>query len=121
MAASGGYYILVAGQTPADYWAWGVAFLGVILIGGQLDKEKGISSFVEALKIDPMREVLREDVARLAPTVNGWEQVVAAYEAGIQAAADEDALVLYACARALQWIALDDVVAHAEARIRFVP
>ena len=27
--------------------------LGVILIGGQLDKEKGISSFVDALKIDP--------------------------------------------------------------------
>jgi len=27
--------------------------LGVILIGGQIDKEKGINSFVDALKIDP--------------------------------------------------------------------
>lgn len=46
--------------------------------------------FLEALRIDPMRDILREDVARLAPAVNGWEQVVTAYEAGIAATADED-------------------------------
>jgi tetratricopeptide (TPR) repeat protein len=47
--------------------------------------------FLEALRIDPMRDILREDVARLAPAVNGWEQVVSAYEAGIAATTDEDA------------------------------
>ena len=47
--------------------------------------------FIEALRIDPMREVLREDVARLAPAVDGWAQVIAAYQAGIEATTDEDA------------------------------
>jgi hypothetical protein len=31
--------------------------LGVVQIGGQIDKEKGIQNFVEALKIDPKVEL----------------------------------------------------------------
>ncbi|MDQ3031105.1 MAG: hypothetical protein M3Y87_01715 [Myxococcota bacterium] len=46
--------------------------------------------FLEAFGIDPMREVLREDVSRLAPAVEGWEQVIAGYVKAIDATVDED-------------------------------
>ena len=47
--------------------------------------------YLEALRLDPMQELLREDVARLAPSVEGWNDVVSAYRAGIEGATDEDA------------------------------
>jgi tetratricopeptide (TPR) repeat protein len=46
--------------------------------------------FLSALELDAMREVLREDVARLAPAVKGWDQVVATYKKAIEASTDVD-------------------------------
>ncbi len=49
--------------------------------------------FLSALELDPMQELLREDVARLAPAVSGWDQVVATYRKAIAASTDADASV----------------------------
>ncbi|MFO0712453.1 MAG: tetratricopeptide repeat protein [Sandaracinus sp.] len=46
------------------------------------------SKYLEGLALDPMREILREDVARLAPAVDGWDRVIATYAAAIEATAD---------------------------------
>lgn len=55
--------------------------------------QDAFARFLEAFAIDPMREVLREDVARLAPAVDGWEQVIAAYTKAIADSADEGSQV----------------------------
>jgi tetratricopeptide (TPR) repeat protein len=46
------------------------------------------AKYLEGLALDPMREILREDVARLAPTVQGWDQVIATYTAAIEASGE---------------------------------
>ncbi len=47
--------------------------------------------YLAALALDPMRDVLREDVNRLAGGVNGWERVIATYTAAIEERADVEA------------------------------
>ncbi|MFK7992146.1 MAG: tetratricopeptide repeat protein, partial [Sandaracinaceae bacterium] len=49
--------------------------------------------FVEAFKVDPTQEIIREDVARLAEATNGWDTAIAAYGEAIEAATDEDVQV----------------------------
>jgi tetratricopeptide (TPR) repeat protein len=44
--------------------------------------------YLEALTLDPMRDLLREDVGRLAPVVHGWERVITAYGTAIEASRD---------------------------------
>jgi tetratricopeptide (TPR) repeat protein len=46
------------------------------------------AKYLEGLALDPMREILREDVARLAPAVDGWDRVIATYSAAIEASGD---------------------------------
>lgn len=46
--------------------------------------------FLEAFALDPVREVLREDIERVAPKVEGWERVFAVYEQAIEGAVDPD-------------------------------
>jgi tetratricopeptide (TPR) repeat protein len=49
------------------------------------------AKYLEALGLDAMRDILREDVARLAPAVDGWPQVIAAYTLAIQETSDVEA------------------------------
>ncbi|MFO0681411.1 MAG: tetratricopeptide repeat protein [Sandaracinus sp.] len=49
--------------------------------------------FLSALELDPMQGVLREDVARLAPAVSGWDQVIATYRKAIEASGDPEASI----------------------------
>ncbi len=56
--------------------------------------QDAFTRFLEAFSIDPLREVLREDIARLAPGVDGWDQVIAAYQKAIEATLDEGELEL---------------------------
>ena len=51
------------------------------------------ASFIEAFKADPTQEVIREDVARLAETTNGWDTAITAYRDAIEGAVDEDVQV----------------------------
>ncbi|WP_053234357.1 tetratricopeptide repeat protein [Sandaracinus amylolyticus] len=55
--------------------------------------QDAFARFLEAFALDPMREVLREDVARLAPGVDGWAQVIATYRTAIENGTDEDATI----------------------------
>jgi golgin subfamily B member 1 len=53
------------------------------------DPAAAYSKFLEAFLLSPAREVTRDDVARLAPHVDGgWDKLVAAYEDAIQGATD---------------------------------
>lgn len=49
--------------------------------------------FLSALELDPMQTVLREDVARLAPAVSGWDQVIATYKKAIADSGDPEASI----------------------------
>ncbi len=51
------------------------------------------TKYLEGLALDPMREILREDVARLAPSVEGWDRVIATYSAAIEASSDVEAQI----------------------------
>jgi tetratricopeptide (TPR) repeat protein len=47
--------------------------------------QDAFARFLEAFSLDPLRDVLREDIARLAPGVDGWDQIIAAYQKAIEA------------------------------------
>lgn len=46
--------------------------------------QDAFARFLEAFSLDPLREVVREDIARLAPGVDGWDQAIAAYQKAIE-------------------------------------
>ncbi len=52
--------------------------------------QNAFDKFLEAFALDPVQEVLREDIERVAPKVEGWERVFAVYEQAIEGAADPD-------------------------------
>jgi tetratricopeptide (TPR) repeat protein len=53
------------------------------------DPAAAFAKFLEAFSLAPAREVTREDVARLAPAVEGgWDKLVSAYDDAIEASAD---------------------------------
>ncbi|MCS6797689.1 MAG: tetratricopeptide repeat protein [Myxococcota bacterium] len=54
--------------------------------------------FLEAFSLDPTLDVVREDVLRLAPAVDGWARLVEAYRRAVDACADPEALVALRCA-----------------------
>ena len=55
------------------------------------DPNTAFERFLAAFAVDPNQEVVREDVERLAPSVeSGWERVIAGYEQAIDATLDED-------------------------------
>ncbi|HEX6239251.1 MAG TPA: tetratricopeptide repeat protein [Polyangiales bacterium] len=53
------------------------------------DPKAAFAKFLEAFSLAPVREITREDVARLAPAVEGgWDNLVAGYELAIEGAVD---------------------------------
>ncbi len=59
------------------------------------DPDTAFERFLEAFSLSPLTEVIREDVERVAAAVDGWERVVAHYEAAIaRAESGADALEL---------------------------
>ncbi|MCB9591319.1 MAG: tetratricopeptide repeat protein [Sandaracinaceae bacterium] len=55
--------------------------------------KEAFESFIAAFKTDPTQEVIREDVARLAEAVKGWDEAIAAYGVAIEASTDPDVQV----------------------------
>ncbi len=52
--------------------------------------KEAFQSFIEAFKADPTQEIIREDVARLAEAVKGWDDAIAAYGVAIDGSTDPD-------------------------------
>lgn len=52
--------------------------------------KEAFASFIDAFKADPTQEIIREDVARLAEAVNGWDAAIAAYADAIDGATDPE-------------------------------
>lgn len=50
--------------------------------------QEAFAAFIEAFETDPTQEVIREDVARLAAAVSGWDRAISAYSDVISGAAD---------------------------------
>lgn len=49
--------------------------------------------YLEAFSISPTTEIVREDVERVAPVVNGWDRVIAAYTKAISEATEEESAI----------------------------
>jgi tetratricopeptide (TPR) repeat protein len=58
------------------------------------DPATAFERYLAAFALDPMLDVVREDVQRAAAATNGWDRVVSHYEAAIEAASPSDALAL---------------------------
>jgi tetratricopeptide (TPR) repeat protein len=59
------------------------------------DPNTAFERYLEAFSLDPMAEIIREDVERVAGGVDGWDRVVSHYEAAVaKAASPADAIDL---------------------------
>jgi golgin subfamily B member 1 len=55
--------------------------------------QKAFEKYLEAFRTEPTRELPREDIARVAPIVKGWEQVYQAYSKAIEDSVNPDDVV----------------------------